>query len=64
MLAQEWSTMIEKLMDVLWLSFRDAYRVLEQNPDGVEAKSLRAALGHIFPRRKGPTCFGEFFGTD
>lgn len=47
-LAQEWSTMIEKLMDILWLSLRDAYRVLDQNPGSMEAKSLRAALGQIF----------------
>ncbi len=47
-LAQEWSITIEKLMDVMWLSFRDAYRVLEQDPESVEAKALRVALGQIF----------------
>ena len=45
-LAQDWSSMIEKLMDVFWLSLRRASRVLQHG--GVAANELRQALRIIF----------------
>lgn len=52
---------IEKIVDVLWPSLRDAYRVLEQDPDSADTKSLREALGQIFQDVK---AFGAFLGAD
>jgi hypothetical protein len=44
-LALEWSTTVEKILDVFWLSLRRAYCVFEAGGDN--ARPLRIALGSI-----------------